>query len=121
VQRIESALTLEFLRPDGLSLETPFGWGIMTDGQERRGAMLRQLTAEPRNPTSPSTMTSPARRRSPCRSGAALRPGEVAYGAGAAKLTSAVSTVPARRPGAAWKSQYRLVCVITCSGGGAPH
>jgi uncharacterized protein len=45
----ESALTLEFLRPDGLSLETPFGWGIMTDGQERRGAMLRQLTAGPKN------------------------------------------------------------------------
>jgi uncharacterized protein len=45
----ESALTLEFLRRDGLSLETPFGWGIMTDGQERRGAMLRQLTAGPRN------------------------------------------------------------------------
>ncbi len=45
----ESALTLEFLRPDGLSLETPFGWGILTDGQERRGAMLRQLAAGPRN------------------------------------------------------------------------
>ena len=40
----ESALTLEFLRPDGLSLETPFGWGVMVDGQRRRGAMLRQLT-----------------------------------------------------------------------------
>ena len=39
----ESALTLEFLRPDGLSLETPFGWGIMVAGQERRGAMLRTL------------------------------------------------------------------------------
>ena len=31
----DSALTLEFLRPDGFSLETPFGWGIMVDGQER--------------------------------------------------------------------------------------
>jgi uncharacterized protein len=41
----EAALTLEFLRPDGLSLETPFGWGVMTDGQERRGAMLRGLAA----------------------------------------------------------------------------
>src|SRR6266496_4330624 len=29
-QITESALTLEFLRKDGLSLETPFGWGIMT-------------------------------------------------------------------------------------------
>jgi len=42
----ESALTLEFLRPDGLSLETPFGWGVMVDGQQRRGAMLRQLTSQ---------------------------------------------------------------------------
>jgi putative CocE/NonD family hydrolase len=40
----ESALTLEFLRPDGLSLETPFGWGVMVDGQERPGALLRQAT-----------------------------------------------------------------------------
>jgi len=39
----ESALTLEFLRKDGLSLETPFGWGVMVAGQERRGAMLREL------------------------------------------------------------------------------
>ena len=45
----ESALTLEFLRPDGLSLETPFGWGIMTDSQEKPGAMLRQLAAQPKN------------------------------------------------------------------------
>jgi uncharacterized protein len=45
----ESALTLEFLRADGFSLETPFGWGAMVDGQDRRGAMLRQLTAGPRN------------------------------------------------------------------------
>ncbi len=42
-QVTESALTLEFLRKDGISLETPFGWGVMTDGQERRGALLRQL------------------------------------------------------------------------------
>jgi predicted acyl esterase len=40
----ESALTLEFLRPDGLSLETPFGWGVMTAGQERRGAALRMAS-----------------------------------------------------------------------------
>jgi uncharacterized protein len=42
----ESAFTLEFLRPDGLSLETPFGWGVLIDGQERRGALLRALTVE---------------------------------------------------------------------------
>ena len=42
-QVTESALTLEFLRPDGLSLETPFGWGVQVDGQELRFAMLRQL------------------------------------------------------------------------------
>jgi putative CocE/NonD family hydrolase len=42
-QVTESALTLEFLRKDGLSLETPFAWGVQTDGQERRFALLRQL------------------------------------------------------------------------------
>jgi hypothetical protein len=42
-QLTDSALTLEFLRPDGLSLETPFAWGVMVAGQERRGAMLRGL------------------------------------------------------------------------------
>jgi putative CocE/NonD family hydrolase len=39
----ESALTMEFLRPDGMSLETPFQWGVMTSLQERRGATLRGL------------------------------------------------------------------------------
>ncbi len=48
-QVTESALTLEFLRNDGMSLETPFGWGIMTDGQERRGAFLRQLVSGRKN------------------------------------------------------------------------
>ena len=43
-QVTESALTLDFLRADAFSLETPFGWGVMVDGQGRRGAMLRQLT-----------------------------------------------------------------------------
>jgi putative CocE/NonD family hydrolase len=43
-QATESALTLEFLRADGLSLETPFAWGVMTASQERPGALLRQLT-----------------------------------------------------------------------------
>ena len=40
-QITESALTLEFLRKDALSLETPFGWGCMVAGQERRFAILR--------------------------------------------------------------------------------
>jgi putative CocE/NonD family hydrolase len=48
-QVTESALTMEFLRKDGLSLETPFAWGVMTAGQERRGAMLRQLIQGRRN------------------------------------------------------------------------
>jgi putative CocE/NonD family hydrolase len=43
VQVTESALTLEFLRRDGLSLETPFGWGVMVARQERRWALLRSL------------------------------------------------------------------------------
>jgi putative CocE/NonD family hydrolase len=42
-QVTESALTLEFLRADGLSLETPFGWGVLVGTQERPLAMLRQL------------------------------------------------------------------------------
>jgi putative CocE/NonD family hydrolase len=48
-QVTESALTLEFLRKDGMSLETPFGWGVMTDGQERRWAFLRQLISSRKN------------------------------------------------------------------------
>jgi putative CocE/NonD family hydrolase len=44
----ESALTLEFLRRDGLSLETPFEWGVMTALQERRGAILRLLFTQAR-------------------------------------------------------------------------
>jgi putative CocE/NonD family hydrolase len=48
-QVTESALTLEFLRKDGLSLETPFAWGVMVAGQEGRGAMLRQFTQPRRN------------------------------------------------------------------------
>jgi uncharacterized protein len=39
----ESALTLEFLRADGFSLETPFNWGVLVAGQERRFAMARQV------------------------------------------------------------------------------
>jgi uncharacterized protein len=48
-QVTESALSLEFLRPDGLSLETPFGWGVMTSQQGRRWAMLRGLAQGRRN------------------------------------------------------------------------
>ncbi|SEC99405.1 hypothetical protein SAMN04489727_5907 [Amycolatopsis tolypomycina] len=43
-QVTESGLTLEFLREDGLSLETPFGWGVQVATQERRFALLRQRT-----------------------------------------------------------------------------
>lgn len=38
----ESALTLEFLRSDGMSLETPFGWGVLVGTQERPLAALRK-------------------------------------------------------------------------------
>ncbi|WP_406498042.1 CocE/NonD family hydrolase [Streptomyces sp. NBC_01604] len=39
----ESALSLEFLRKDGFSLEVPLDWGVMVAGQERRWAIPRQL------------------------------------------------------------------------------
>lgn len=55
-QVTESALTLEFLRKDGMSLETPFRWGIMTDGQERRGALLRQPFSGRKNDRAMSTL-----------------------------------------------------------------
>src|SRR5262249_5891436 len=38
-----------------------------------------------------------------------------------AKSTSFASTVPAVRPGAVWYFQYRFVCAMTWSAGGAPH
>jgi putative CocE/NonD family hydrolase len=41
-QVTESALTLEFLRRDGLALEVTFGWGAMVATQERSLAMLRR-------------------------------------------------------------------------------
>jgi putative CocE/NonD family hydrolase len=44
----ESALTLEFLRADGMSLETPFGWGVQVALQETRWAVLRQLLGQGR-------------------------------------------------------------------------
>ena len=37
------------------------------------------------------------------------------------KTTSLVVTVPAVRPGADWYDQYRFVCAMTMSGGGAPQ
>jgi uncharacterized protein len=42
-QITDSALTLDFLRADAYSLETPFGWGVLIAGQERRFGMLRGL------------------------------------------------------------------------------
>jgi uncharacterized protein len=42
-QVTDSALTLDFLRADGYSLETPFGWGVLIAGQERRLGMVRGL------------------------------------------------------------------------------
>jgi putative CocE/NonD family hydrolase len=39
----ESALTLEFLRKDGMSLETPFGWGVLVGTQERPLSALRKV------------------------------------------------------------------------------
>jgi putative CocE/NonD family hydrolase len=55
-QMTESALTLEFLRNDGLSLETPFSWGVQTAGQERRGGLLRQLVSGRRTARAMSTL-----------------------------------------------------------------
>ena len=40
-QVTESALSLEFLREDGMSLELPFEWGVMTAVQERPWSVLR--------------------------------------------------------------------------------
>ena len=42
-QVTDSALTLDFLRPDSYSLETPFGWGVLIAGQERRLGVVRGL------------------------------------------------------------------------------
>ncbi len=55
-QVTESALTLDFLRTDAYSLETPFGWGVMVAGQERRLGMLRTLLAEGRARRAMSTL-----------------------------------------------------------------
>jgi putative CocE/NonD family hydrolase len=42
-QVTDAALTLDFLRPDSYSLETPFGLGVLLAGQERRLGVLRGL------------------------------------------------------------------------------
>ena len=42
-QVTDAALTLDFLRPDSYSLETPFGLGVLIAGQERRLGMVRGL------------------------------------------------------------------------------
>jgi putative CocE/NonD family hydrolase len=52
----ESALTLEFLRKDGLSLETPFGWAVQVAGQERPLALLRSVVQGRRNRRALSTL-----------------------------------------------------------------
>jgi putative CocE/NonD family hydrolase len=39
----ESAFTLEFLSKEAFGLEATFSWGIQIDGQEERGARLRQF------------------------------------------------------------------------------
>jgi putative CocE/NonD family hydrolase len=52
----ESALTLEFLRGDGFSLEVPFEWGVLVATQEERWAMPRQLLRARRVRASLSTL-----------------------------------------------------------------
>ncbi|MFI5800962.1 CocE/NonD family hydrolase [Streptomyces sp. NPDC051677] len=55
-QVTESALTLEFLRSDGMSLETPFGWGVQVGTQERPLALLRKPIQERKNARALSTL-----------------------------------------------------------------
>jgi uncharacterized protein len=55
-QVTDSALTLDFLHPDAFSLETPFGWGVMIAGQERRLGMVRGLLAEGKTRRAMSTL-----------------------------------------------------------------
>jgi uncharacterized protein len=55
-QVTDSALTLDFLRADGYSLETPFGWGVLIAGQERRLGMLRGLVEEGKTRRAMSTL-----------------------------------------------------------------
>jgi uncharacterized protein len=55
-QVTESALTLDFLRADAYSLETPFGWAVLIAGQDRRLGMLRTLLEEGRARRAMSTL-----------------------------------------------------------------
>ena len=55
-QVTDSALTLDFLRPDAFSLETPFGWGVMIAGEERRLGMVRGLMEEGKTRRAMSTL-----------------------------------------------------------------
>jgi putative CocE/NonD family hydrolase len=55
-QMTDSALTLGFLRADAYSLETPFGWGVLIAGQERRLGMLRGLLEAGRTRRAMSTL-----------------------------------------------------------------
>jgi putative CocE/NonD family hydrolase len=52
----ESALMLEFLRGDGMSLETPFGWGALIASQEDRWAILRKRAQDRRTRRALSTL-----------------------------------------------------------------
>jgi hypothetical protein len=85
-QVTDAALTLDFLRPDSYSLETPFGLGVLTAGQERRlgvlrglleGGKTRRAMSTPTASPGTSAMASPACRtptRSPPRPSASGRP-----------------------------------------------
>jgi uncharacterized protein len=55
-QVTDSALTLGFLRADAYSLETPFGWGVLIAGQERRLGVLRGLLEAGRTRRAMSTL-----------------------------------------------------------------
>ena len=55
-QVTDSAITLDFLRADAYSLETPFGWGVMIAGQERRLGLLRGLLAAGKTRRAMSTL-----------------------------------------------------------------
>ncbi len=73
-QATDSALTLEFLRPDGLSLETPFAWGVMVAGQERRGALLALPSASTSWGRKPGATSTPGRRPATCPSASTSSP-----------------------------------------------
>jgi putative CocE/NonD family hydrolase len=55
-QVTDAALTLDFVRADACSLETPFGWGVLIAGQERRLGMVRGLLEAGRTRRAMSTL-----------------------------------------------------------------